>query len=161
MAITPMDIHNKEFSRSFRGYNDDEVDQFLDEIVEEFEKLYKENLELKDRISMLVDQINQYKTMEATLKETLVTAQKTANDVTASAQKKSDLILKEAEQQAQKIIENANNQVVQIKKEYEDYKKQVQIFKARFRGLLETQLEMLQDGNVISASMEDDDIKEK
>ena len=47
MPITPMDIHNKEFSRSFRGYNEDEVDQFLDEIVEEFERLYKENLESK------------------------------------------------------------------------------------------------------------------
>lgn len=157
MPITPMDIHNKEFSRTFRGYNEDEVDQFLDEIVEEFERLYKENLELKDRIGVLVDQINQFKTMEATLKETLVTAQKAANDVTASAQKKSDLILKEAEQQAQKIIENANSQVVQIKKEYEDYKKQVQIFKARFRSLLETQLEMLQDGSIVSPETDGED----
>jgi len=134
MAITPMDIHNKEFSRSFRGYNDDEVDQFLDEIVEEFEKLYKENLELKDRISMLVDQINQYKTMEATLKETLVTAQKTANDVTASAQKKSDLILKEAEQQAQKIIENANNQVVQIKRNMKTIRNKCRYLRQDFAG---------------------------
>jgi len=162
MPITPMDIHNKEFSRSFRGYNEDEVDQFLDEIVEEFERLYKENLELKDRVGILVDQINQYKTMESTLKETLVTAQKTSNEVIASAQKKSDIILKEAEQQAQKIIENANNQVIQIKKEYEDYKKQVQIFKARFRSLLETQLEMLQNGNIISTEIDEEyELEEK
>ncbi|HOB21135.1 MAG TPA: DivIVA domain-containing protein, partial [Candidatus Atribacteria bacterium] len=58
VALTPMDIHNKEFSKAFRGYNEDEVDQFLDEIVEEFERLYKENIELKDRISALNDQIS-------------------------------------------------------------------------------------------------------
>ena len=161
MPITPMDIHNKEFSRSFRGYNEDEVDQFLDEIVEEFERLYKENLELKDRIDILVEQVNQFKTMETTLKETLVTAQKTASDVTASAQKKSDLILQEAEQQAQKIIEDANNQVIEIKKEYEEYKKQLQIFKARFRSLLETQLEMLQDENILPTEIENDDEADK
>ena len=57
MALTPMDIHNKEFARSFRGYDDEEVDRFLDEIIEEFERLYKENLELKERLGMLSDQI--------------------------------------------------------------------------------------------------------
>ena len=81
MALTPMDIHNKEFTRSFRGYDDEEVDRFLDEIIEEFERLYKENIELKERLGMLSDQISNYKTMENTLKETLVTAQRAANDV--------------------------------------------------------------------------------
>ena len=113
MALTPMDIHNKEFSRSFRGYNDDEVDQFLDEIVEEFERLYKENIELKDRLGMFADQISHYKTMENTLKETLVTAQKAANDVSASAQKKSELIINEAEDKARRIIEDANYKVIE------------------------------------------------
>ena len=72
MALTPMDIHNKEFTRSFRGYDDEEVDRFLDEIIEEFERLYKENIELKERLGMLSDQISNYKTMENTLKETLL-----------------------------------------------------------------------------------------
>lgn len=86
MALTPMEIHNKEFPRSFRGYNEDEVDRFLDEVVEEFERLYKENLEIRDRISMLHEQITHYKTMENTLKETLITAQKTADEVVENAQ---------------------------------------------------------------------------
>ena len=99
MALTPIDIHNKEFERSFRGYNEDEVDQFLDNIVDEFEKMYKENMEMKERISVLMDQINQFRTMEKTLKDTLVTAQKTADEVTAVAQQKAKLILEEAEEQ--------------------------------------------------------------
>lgn len=144
MALTPMDIHNKEFTRSFRGYDEDEVDQFLDEIVDEFEKLYKENIELKDRLSILADQIRNYKTMENTLKETLVTAQKAANDVAESAQKKSELIISEAESKANKIIEDANNRVIEIRREFTEYKKQIQVFRSRFRSLLETQLELLE-----------------
>lgn len=144
MALTPMDIHNKEFSRSFRGYDDDEVDQFLDEIVEDFERLYKENIELKDRLEMLAQQISNYKTMENALKETLVTAQKAANDVSESAQRKSDLIMSEAEAKADRIIEDANSKVIGIKKEFEENKKQIQVFKTRFKSLLETQLELLQ-----------------
>ncbi|MGB4368423.1 MAG: DivIVA domain-containing protein [Caldicoprobacterales bacterium] len=144
MALTPMDIHNKEFTRSFRGYDEDEVDQFLDEIVEEFERLYKENIDLKDRLSMVVDQINNYKTMENTLKETLVTAQKTADELTESAQKKSELIIKEAEGKAREIIDNAHTKVLEIKKEFDEYRKQMQVFRSRFKNLLETQLEILQ-----------------
>jgi len=144
MALTPMDIHNKEFTRSFRGYDEDEVDQFLDEIVEEFERLYKENIDLKDRLTMLVDQLNNYKTMENTLKETLVTAQKTADELAQSAQKKSDLIIEEAEKKARDIIEEANSKVIEIKKEFDEYRKQMQVFRSRFRNLLQTQLEILE-----------------
>lgn len=143
MSLTPMDIHNKEFSRGFRGYNEDEVDQFLDKIVDEFEKLYKENMELKDKVNALGDQISQYRTMENTLKETLVTAQKTADEVTALAQKKAELIQQEAEEHARRIIENANKNVIEIQEEYQEAKKQVQIFKSKFRALLEAQMELI------------------
>ncbi|HBG77212.1 MAG TPA: septum formation initiator, partial [Clostridiales bacterium] len=56
MSLTPMDIHNKEFARKFRGYQEDEVDEFLDAIVDEFEKLHKENIDLKDKVHALEDQ---------------------------------------------------------------------------------------------------------
>jgi len=149
MALTPMDIHNKEFDRSFRGYNEDQVDQFLDKIVEDFERIYKENLELKDKVGALSDQLAQFKTMEHVLKETLVTAQKTAEDVTSTAQKKSELIIREAEDQARRIIEKANEGVVDIQKEYEEVKKQVKLFKSRFRSLLETQMQMISESGPI------------
>jgi len=143
MVLTPMEIHNKEFSKGFRGYNEDQVDQFLDKIVEEFEKLYKENIELKEKVAASGDQISQYKTIENTLKETLITAQRTADEVTATAQKKSELILEAADQQARRIVESANGNVLEIQKEYQDTKKQVQIFKSRFKSLLETQMELI------------------
>ena len=141
VALTPMDIHNKEFPRSFRGYNEDDVDQFLDNIVDEFEKMYKENMEMKERISVLMDQINQFRTMEKTLKDTLVTAQKTADEVTAVAQQKSKLILREAEEQARQIRANANQDVVEANREQFEIKKQIRILKMKIRTLLESQIE--------------------
>ncbi|NLC42810.1 MAG: DivIVA domain-containing protein [Clostridiales bacterium] len=141
MALTPMDIHNKEFERSFRGYNEDEVDQFLDNIVDEFEKIYKENMEMKERISILMDQISQFRTMEKTLKDTLVTAQKTADEVTSVAQQKAKLILREAEEQARQIRANANQDVVEANKEQFEIKKQIRILKMKIRTLLESQIE--------------------
>lgn len=144
MALTPMDIHNKEFERSFRGYNEDEVDQFLDNIVDEFEKMYKENMEMKERIAILMDQINQFRTMEKTLRDTLVTAQKTADEVTAVAQQKAKLILREAEEQARQIRTNANQDVVEANKEQFEIKKQIRILKMKIRTLLESQIEEIE-----------------
>ncbi|MDD3839352.1 MAG: DivIVA domain-containing protein [Clostridia bacterium] len=145
MTITPMEIHNKEFSRSFRGYNDDEVDEFLDKVVADYEKMYKENMEIKDKLALIDDQIKSYKKMESALKETLITAQKTADEVTNNAHQKSELIISEAEQKAKQIIEEANKEVIEIKKEFERNRKQFKIFKSRFKSLLETQLEMIDD----------------
>ena len=144
MAITPMDIHNKEFSRGFRGYNEDEVDQFLDNIVDEFEKMYKENKELKEKITTLMDQINQFRTMEKTLKDTLVTAQKTADEVTALAQQKSEVILKEAQEQAKQIREGAHQGVIEANREEFELRKRARILKNRIRLLLESQIEELE-----------------
>lgn len=144
MPLTPMDIHNKEFSRSFRGYKEDEVDQFLDDIVDDFEKLYKENIDLKDRIRSLADQINQFRTMEKTLRETLVTAQKTADDVIDVAQKKSELIIREAEEMARQIREDADKAVIEANREQFEIKKQIKILKSKIKSLLETHIEQIE-----------------
>ena len=127
MGLTPIDIYNKEFSRVLRGYSEDEVDEFLDEVMEEFEKLYKENLDMKDALTALKEQMDSYKTMEATLKETLVTAQQTADEVIATGQKKADLIIEQAEDRANRIIEEANREVIMLKKEYEEIKRQIHL----------------------------------
>lgn len=143
--LTPMDIHNKEFKRSFRGYNELEVNEFLDEVIEDYEKLYKENTELKDRISLLNDKLQNYIGLEQTLNNTLLMAQKTADEMVASAKEKSENIIKDAEETARRIIEKANQEVIEIKKEYEKVRKQVLEFKLRFKTLLEAELKVLTD----------------
>lgn len=141
--LTPMEIHNKEFKKAMRGYKEEEVDEFLDKVVTDFERLYRENGELKDKIGVINERVDNYSLMEKTLQSTLVVAQTTAEDVVANARSKSEVIIREAEEQAKKIIEEANNSVVDIHREYENLKKDVQIFKTRFKTLLESELEAL------------------
>ncbi len=155
MALTPMDIHNKEFNRSFRGYKEDEVDQFLDNVVDDFEKLYKDNIELKDKLNSLAEQINQFRTMEKTLKETLVTAQKTADEVIAVAQQKSELIIQEAEEKARQIKEEAERAVIEANREHFEIKKQIKILKSKIRSLLEAQIEQIEQISEDAAAAQD------
>ncbi|WDU84100.1 DivIVA domain-containing protein [Caloramator sp. Dgby_cultured_2] len=88
MTITPNDIANKEFKKVFRGYDADEVDEFLDQIVEEYEKIYKENLNLKEKISTLNEKIEHYANIESTLQNTLVLAQSAAEQAKENSKKK-------------------------------------------------------------------------
>ena len=143
--LTPLDIQNKEFGKSFRGYKETEVDSFLDEIIVDYEKIYKENIELKDKIGALSDTLKQYNNLEETLKNTLIVAQSTAEEVTNSAKKKSELIIEEAEVNARKIVEEAHKEVIAIEKEYEDLKKDIYVFKTRFKSLIEAQLSTLEE----------------
>ena len=57
MKLTPMDINNKEFKRGLRGYNPEEVDEFLDEVIENYEQLYKDNSKLKEKVTLANEQI--------------------------------------------------------------------------------------------------------
>ncbi len=139
--ITPLEIQNKEFKKVMRGYKETEVDEFLDKIMIDYEKLYKDNIELKDKIALLQEQIDKYANLERTLNNTLIVAQTTAEEVSSNAHKKAELIIREAENKGMAIIEESNKDVVKIKREYEEVKKQMHIFKTRFRTLLESQLE--------------------
>lgn len=141
--MTPMEIQNKEFKKAMRGYKEDEVDEFLDKVVADFERLYRENGELKDKIAVVNERVDNYSLMEKTLQSTLVVAQTTAEEVVVNARKKAEVIIKEAEEQARKIIEEANNSVVDVHREFENLKKDVQVFKTRFKTLLESELEAL------------------
>lgn len=141
--ITPLEIQNKEFKRGIRGYKEDEVDEFLDQIMIDYEKLYKENIELKDKLEAAHHQLEQYKGIEETLKNTLVVAQNAAEDVRANAHKKSELIMQETDVKARDIIAKAHKEVEDIRNEFENTKKQMQIFKTRFRTLLQSQLDSL------------------
>ncbi|WP_425445996.1 DivIVA domain-containing protein [Dethiothermospora halolimnae] len=143
--ITPLDIENKEFSTGIGGYKKGDVDGFLDEVIVDYEKIYKENKELKERVKMLKEQLEHYNDIEKTLQDTLVMAQNTADEVNASAKKKSQMIISEAEEKARRIIEGADNEVVKIKQEYENIRKDMMVFKTRFRTLLKSQLDSLEE----------------
>lgn len=143
--LTPLDIENKRFTKTIKGYNVDEVDDFLDQLTIEYEKMYKENAEFKDKFDGLNKELEHYKTVEHTLQSTLLMAQSTAEDIKAMAQKQADQIIADAEKEAQKMVESVNQDEVEIRRKTEDLKKQFEVYKAKMEALLISQLELLQN----------------
>lgn len=144
--ITPLDIEKSVLKKSkLGGYEKHSVDEFLDRLGKDYETLYKENIELKDKMSVLNDAITQYKSMEDTLRETLITAQTSADDIKKNANEKADNIIKQAELNSSKIIEEANKSVIEIKSEYETLKKEMEIYKSKLSVLINSQLKTLDE----------------
>jgi cell division initiation protein len=143
--LTPVEIENKEFKKGIRGYREDEVDEFLDIVKEDFENIYRENLDLKEKVKMYQDQINKYENIEETLKATLITAQTAAEDTCSAAHKKAKIIVEEAELRSRQIIEQANNRVIEIRKEYDSLVKEFKIFRNKFKSLLEDEIRSVDD----------------
>ncbi|WP_257529642.1 DivIVA domain-containing protein [Irregularibacter muris] len=140
-----MEIHNKEFKRKVRGYDQDEVDEFLDKIVVDYEKLYRENAELKDKINLQNEKMEHYTNLENTLQNTLLMAQKASEDIEKNARKQAENIIQEAENQGKSILEEANKEIINIIKKKEELVKDVKIFKTKVSTLLETQKEILNE----------------
>lgn len=145
MRLTPMDINNKEFKRGIRGYNPEEVDGFLDKIVEDYESLFKENSVLKEKMAAMNERIEHYTKVEATIQNTLVLAQNAAEQAKSVAQKESDILIRNANDTAQKILDKAHNDVMQITSEYDKMKQEFIKFRAKFRNFMQIQLETFDD----------------
>lgn len=143
--LTPQDIENKVFKRSFRGYDIEDVESFLQEIGDSYEKLYKENLVANDRIAMLSDAVRQYKSMEDTLQSALSTAERDGEDVKKNAQTRAEGILKDAQSQAEQLINHSEHEVARVTYQYEQMKRSVEVFRAKVVSLLHAQLDIIKD----------------
>jgi cell division initiation protein len=146
--LTPLEIENKKFSKQMvNGYNVDEVDEFLDLLTADYEKLYKENVESREKIEQLNSDIEHYKTIESTLQGTLMMAQSTAEEVKNVARQQADQIINDAQITARQEVSNLEQQIILKRKELEDAEKQFDIYKAKMESLLISQLELLKDIN--------------
>lgn len=143
--LTPIEIENKEFKKALRGFKEEEVDEFLDIVKEDYEYLYRENLELKEKVKLYQDQINKYENIEETLKATLIRAESVAEDTCSAANKKAKIIVEEADLKSIQIIEQANNQVIEIRKEYNEMVKEFKIFRNKFKSLLEDEIRSIDE----------------
>ena len=143
MNFTPNDLQNITFKKIFMGYSEDQVNDVLDKIIEDYTEYLRENLELKDKIQVLNEGMQDYKRMEESLQNTLVVAQQTGEEIKKNAYVKAENIIKEAEIKAQEIINNANQEVIKIKNEYEEIKRKMQLYKTKAETLLASQMEIL------------------
>ena len=105
--ITPMDIHNKTFSRQLRGYSQEEVNAFLEELASDYEKIYREHREMEEEMDGIRTKLRNYEKMESTMSNTLIMAQETADNLKKIAHKEADLSIKEAQSEAHKIVADA------------------------------------------------------
>lgn len=143
MPLSPLDIHNKEFRTVLRGYEKNEVDEFLDQIIKDMEQLVKENNELKDQKAKLDDKLSHYYNLEQTLHNALVVAQETAEEVKAAAKREAQLIVKEAEMKAERQVDDAIAKVRRMTSELDELRKQAAVFRSRLMNLLKAQLDMI------------------
>ena len=135
----------KNSGRSLKGYNVSEVDDFLDELTVEYEKLYKENAELKSKMENTEKDLEHYRNVEHTLQNTLVMAQTTAEDIKKMAQGQADQILQDARLQAKSQTEDLSRQEFELRVKIEETKKKFDMYKAKMEALLISQLELLKD----------------
>ncbi len=144
--LSPIDIANKEFHGSFRGYNQTEVDEFLEAIVRDYEQVLTERDEFREKLDGMNQRLEYYHTLEETLNQTLLVAQGTAEEVKNNARKEADLILKEARHQADKLVAEGEAGRERLENNYQELRKETQLFKAQLKSLLQTQLELLETG---------------
>ena len=129
------------------GYSVDEVDDFLDDLTVEYERMFKENSEFKERVEKLEEDVGHYKTIESTLQSTLIMAQSTADEVREVAKNQAEQIISEAKVNAEKEVTELNNEIALKRKELEDVQKQFDVYKAKMESLLISQLELLKEIN--------------
>ncbi|NOZ25303.1 MAG: DivIVA domain-containing protein [Nitrospirae bacterium] len=144
MRITPLDIQQKQFPIKFRGFDVEEVYAFLEVIREEMEDLLRENASLKEQQHRTEAQLQEFRDMENTLRETLMTAQQMVEDYKTNARKEAELILREAELKADSIIKEAQEKVVKIHEDIVDLKGIRRHFKEELRRLIESHVRMLE-----------------
>jgi len=144
MRITPLDIQQKQFPMKFRGFDVEEVFAFLEVIREEMEDLLRENAQLKENAQRAENQIKEYKDMETTLRETLMTAQQMVEDYKTNARKEAELIVKEAELKADSLLKEAQEKVIKIHEDIVDLKGIRRHFKEEVRRMVESHLKMIE-----------------
>ena len=143
--LKPVDIQNKDFEKKLKGYDCDEVDEFLDLIIHYYELLYRENKYLKEKAVALKESVDRYKLMEVTLKQTVEVAQKNADEIINAAKLEAKNITKKAELESQKLNKALDEEHIRKHQELLSLKTQVENNRSRMKTLSQTILNMMDE----------------
>jgi cell division initiation protein len=131
--ITAMEIRNQQFSKSMRGYNQEEVKNFLMQLAQDYENLYSQNATLKENIKRLEAELQKYHKIEETMNNSLILAQQTAEDMKNNARRESELIL-----------EDAKKRIAELLMTYQEVIKRLNLFNTELKSQVSGQMEMLE-----------------
>lgn len=147
--LTPVDIDNKTFKKTkIGGYDIADVEDFLVKVMEDYEFLYKENSELKEKLYNIENSVSYYKSIEDGINKTVENAQSSADDIKAAAQKEAERIKQQAEADAKNSLESLKMEIAKKEFELEEKKKQMQIYRIKVSSMLEAQLKILNDDDM-------------
>lgn len=139
--ITPMEIQEKEFGKGFKGYREDEVNEFLDRITLDLERLLEENRRLKEEHQKMSEELEKYQGSEGAVLQTLEAAKSLMGDISVSAEKRAEILLKNAELDAQLIQREAQEAAERINEENKALTGQYTEFRKKYKQLLESELQ--------------------
>lgn len=170
--MKPIDVRRKEFKNSMRGYNADQVDDFLDTVADEYERSYSENLRMREEITNLRERLEQFEKLEDSIQSALVHAESAANDlrdsasseaenVRKNANREAELTVKEAEERSQQMLADASSKVERAQESYEALKKAKQDFAADFRHLLRAYIAVMDNVDLVSAQEIEASLRER
>ena len=144
--LTPIDIDNKVFKKAkLGGYDIKDVEDFLVLVMNDYEKLYKENNELRGQVQTLQDTVNHYNTLEAGIDRTVENAQTEADSIKLAAEKQAETIKNDAELDAKQRLEDLQRQIIKAEVDIETKKNQMRIYKIKVQSMLEAQLKILNE----------------
>ena len=145
MRITPMDIEQQEFSRSFRGYNEEEVDDFLDKIVKDYEELINENIRLNEEIEKIQEKLKEFGEIEESLRSALLNTQKSSEEMKGRIEKEAKVIIEKAEMEAKALKQQVFQREDLVKTEIDNLRRYKFTFKEKFKSMLNLYLKMIEN----------------
>jgi cell division initiation protein len=162
MPIRPIDVRRKEFKSSFRGYDQNEVDDFLDAVADEFERNYTENQRMREEVSSLRDRLQQFEDLEGSIRDALVHAEQASNDlrraaaqeaegIKQSAQREADFTIREAQSRSHQMLADSSARIERVQDSYDALQEAKRSFANEFRHLLKTYTDIMENMEVASA----------
>lgn len=172
MPIKPIDIRRKEFSTGFRGYDQNGVDDFLDQVADEFERIYTDNVRMRDEIQSLRERLQQFEDLEGSIRSALVHAEQAANDLRESARREADtlresarreadLTVKEAQNRSHQMLADSSARVERVQESYDALREARQKFAADFRHLLHSYISVMDNVDIASAKEIEASLRER
>ena len=154
MAVNRIDLLNPSFSRALRGYDADEVDNFLQEAADTLAHLGDEKVRLANQVALLEERLAEYVERESALRETLLASRRMMEEVKNSAQKEAQLIIDSAQSRAENLTNQANQRLARILDEIAEARKLKAQFEFKVRSVIEGHLKLLELGQMEDARME-------
>lgn len=147
MRLTPLDIRKQEFRKAMRGLDGDEVYAFLSTVADEYEALLNDNKALRERLVELDDKVQEYRNMEKTLRDTLLTAERVTVEAKDNAKREAELIIKEAQLEAQRGVSDVRTNAMKLRQEVLNLKRERDSYLARMKMLVASHLKFIENAD--------------